>query len=942
MRSNLIIARFGTLTLGALLALGAVPFLVIDEAQANSVSDLSAVAQEAFSDLTTCLTSGQEKAIDVFYLVDDSDSLLNTDPDIVRESILSDSILQLASFAEQGLSVNVAAALFSTTVTPVFGWQGLSGPDDAARSASLLSDAITRSASPSGPTKWTNWEAGLRYAAEELQDNNLAGTHCQALIWFTDGGIRLGDDKLLSLPSLANLCHSGISPTNLERTVSSTTGLMAELKERNVGVFAVLFNNEAALKEVWRARGSSPAEVDELVEEFRYFSSFLRPLVEGSGEIYRGYTPPGFPSGTTLECADLGANGLALAGESNGAFLDAQDPISLAYQFLKLQVQIGGGEAKEIGDGGKFEVGPGTAAFRILTTSQNWELTGPDGKVRAVPTSPAPTVEVSERTGATTIYLKLRDSTDLGGWVFAPREETSNSSLFIYSGLTLVLDRDRETPIVLGRDNSLGGVVVRQPQFADLPMDLSVYPQNIVTLEIIDEGDFDPVNDVEVVGPDPVSGSFRIDGFTPDEAFGDELSVQLTLSLGGGFQPIKSRFTLTVVSSGAFPLLENAVVTLSSLDGPDGVAEGLMRVSPPTEVASGEFCISRSAKRVSDPQDGAVDPVDRLSTWEWRFASEGQVADSGSTACFDVPSGSEPFFITVSVSNVVQADSSVGSVHGVTSGPLGSPPLFGEDVTFEFASSSQQSTAVFLTVFVALLVLGILVPLTLLYLLNRISGRFAWASGMVRAEFPVEIRMGFAPEFIDPRTGVALEVGPQDFQFLAERQNPASVNDEDRGFPVARVPLFPLRATWMEWIAPMGYRVVSVYEASQKATNRFQDGKVTEISPVMAENWALLIREADLLDDERLDSLPGTLVVYSEMGDLAKYQARIEEIPFLPGLTDRIDQIRDNLRAESIQATIPADTNPPELSGNLLGNQASSVGPQVQRPLDLPGPPPLN
>jgi len=933
------IARFGALTLGGLLALGAVPFLGIDEAQANSVSDLSEVAQEAFSDLTTCLTSGQDKAIDVFYLVDDSDSLLNTDPDIFRESILSDSILQLASFAEQGISVNVAAALFSTTVTPVFGWQGVSGPDDAARSASLLSDAITRSATPSGPTKWTNWEAGLRYAAGELQDNNLAGTHCQALIWFTDGGIRLGDDKLLSLPSLANLCHSGISPTNLDRNVGSTTGLMAELKARNVGVFAVLFNNEAALREVWRARGSSPAEVDELVEEFRYFSSFLRPLVEGSGEIYRGYTPPGFPAGTTLECADLGANGMALAGQSNGAFLDAEDPISLAYQFLKLQVQIGGGEAKDIGDGGKFDVGPGTAAFRILTTSQEWELTGPDGKVRAAPTSPAPTVEVSERTGATTIYLKLRDSTDLGAWVFTPQEEISISSLFVYSGLTLVLDRDRETPIVLGRDNSLGGVVVRQSQFADLPMDLSVYPQNTVTLEIINEGDFDPVSEVEVVGPDPVSGSFRIDGFMPDEAFGDELSVQLTLNLGGGFQPIKSRFTLTVVSSGAFPLLENSVVTLSSLDGPEGVAEGVMRISPPTEVASGEFCIFRSAKRVSDPQDGAVDPVDRLSTWDWSFASEGRVIDSGSTACFEVAQGDEPFFITVAVSNFVQADSSVVSVHGVSSGPLGSPPLFGEDVTFEFASSSQQSTAVFFTVFIALLVLGILVPLVLLYVLNRISARFAWAPGMVRAEFPVEIRMGFAPEFIDPRTGAPIEVKPQDFKFLADRQNPASVNDEARGFPVARVPLFPLRATWMEWIAPMGYRVVSVHEASQKTTNRFQDGKVTEISPVMAENWALLISEADLRDDERLESLPGTLVVYTEMGDLAKYQSRTEGIRFSAGLVDRIQEVGD--------ATRLAQTRPDGGSGviakqeydTLYGQEATVKPPSIFLP-GLPPPPP--
>lgn len=107
-------------------------------AAANSVSDLSDVAQEAFADLTTCLTSGQDKVIDVFYLVDDSDSLLNTDPDIVREEILSDSILQLANFADQGISVNVGAALFSTQVTPVFPWREILTADDARGSAEDL------------------------------------------------------------------------------------------------------------------------------------------------------------------------------------------------------------------------------------------------------------------------------------------------------------------------------------------------------------------------------------------------------------------------------------------------------------------------------------------------------------------------------------------------------------------------------------------------------------------------------------------------------------------------------------------------------------------------------------------------------------------------------------------------------------------------------------
>lgn len=910
-------------------------------AAANSVSDLSDVAQEAFADLTTCLTSGRDKVIDVFYLVDDSDSLLNTDPDIVREEILSDSILQLANFADQGISVNVGAALFSTQVTPVFPWREILTADDARGSAEDLGSAISSSASRGSTVKWTNWEAGLRFADTQLQAQNVSGTHCQALIWFTDGGIRLGNDKALSLPSLASLCHSDISSTNLTRDTDSTLGLMAQLKERNVGVFAVLYNNEQALRSEAAARGSSPAEIEERVGDFRYFASFLLPLVEGSGEVYTEYTPEGFPSGGYLECANLGPTGVALAGQSNGAFLDAEDPISLAFQFLKLQAQISGGDSKEIGDGGRFNIRPGTAAIRILTTSTDWSLTGPDDKVRATPGSPAPIVDISDRSGVTTISLTIRDDTDLGTWLFEPRESESISSLFVYAGLTLALDRDRETPIVVGRDNTLAGAVVRQPQFSDIALDLSVYEDNSLSLEIIEDGKLVPVTDVTTLNPDPNSGSFRIDGFSPEFSSGDEIQVQLTLNLGGDFQPVKSRFTLTALASGAFPLMAESVIVLTSLDGPEGVAEGVIRVNPPTDVAEGEFCIAESAKRVSDPQETAVQVVDRAGEWNWQFSATGSATSRGDLTCFVVPQSTEPFLISVSARNPVQADSRVESVHAVASGLTDGQSLFTEDVVFEFDSTTQQSTAVFLTVFIALLVLGILLPLVLLYLFNRVASRFAWASGLVRAEFPVSVSLGLMASFADSRTQAPLQVGPQDFQFLTERKNPRSVEDEPRGFPVCRVPLFPLSATWSEWLAQMGYRVVSVYSGAQKNPARFADGKVAEISPVMSENWALIFSESDLLSAPPEGPIPATLVVYSEMKDLSQYQTRLNEMQALPGLVDRIQQVRDFVRQEN-PGRIPESVGTGIGPGNVVPPSPSEGGGPTPPSINLPGitPPP--
>jgi hypothetical protein len=207
---------------------------------------------------------------------------------------------------------------------------------------------------------------------------------------------------------------------------------------------------------------------------------------------------------------------------------------------------------------------------------------------------------------------------------------------------------------------------------------------------------------------------------------------------------------------------------------------------------------------------------------------------------------------------------------------------------------------------------------------------------MVRAEIPVEVTLGFAPDFIDTRTGAPVQVGPQDFQFLADRKNPRSVEDEPRGLPVAKVPLFPLRATWTEWVAPMGCRVISVYEASQKAMARFNNGKVSEISPVMVDNWALVLSEADLLDNERIDAIPATLVVYSAMGDLSRYQERIMSIRMKSGIVDRIQDVRDAVRLEGPDA--------PEETGDGF-NTAWLETPEEDKgvnppPIFLPGVPP--
>ena len=67
----------------------------------------------AFEDLGRCLQSqGKNKVLDVFYLIDESASLQDTDPDNARADILSSSLQQLASF-KNDVTVNSSVGFFA-------------------------------------------------------------------------------------------------------------------------------------------------------------------------------------------------------------------------------------------------------------------------------------------------------------------------------------------------------------------------------------------------------------------------------------------------------------------------------------------------------------------------------------------------------------------------------------------------------------------------------------------------------------------------------------------------------------------------------------------------------------------------------------------------------------------------------------------------------------
>lgn len=856
-----------------------------NDAFANEVTP---AGQAAFGDLTACLTSSKDKRLDVFYLIDNSNSLQDTDPQGVRFDVLENSIAQLGDFADSGVKVRYAAAIFSTDASPLVDWteitDGASAQAEGQRTAGRLESL--------GTSGRTDWEDGVRYAYDRLEDSDA----CRAMIWFTDGAINPENNDEAKFRSLDALCHSGVSSGSLD---NDEYGLLARFKQDNISVFAVLL------------------EDPNFDAKDKYFVSYLKALVEGSGELvpFRGQfdgeggSANNRPRSGELNCSNLDENGLALPGQSNGALLRATDPVALAYQFLKLETQIAGGSQGNMVDG-KFTVRAGTVGFRIVALQGDWSIRGPEGSDLVINSVNADEneVEVVESSGLVTIDVPITRAEQLGEWAF--ESPSAISDVFFFSGLTLVLDRDRESMVISGRDNSLIGKVVREAKYEGL-LDLSVYQDKNLTLDIISDGQLIPVEGISVSVDD--NGQFRIEGFQPPADLGSPISVRLTLDVGSPFQPIRAEFFLNVIDASVFPTAASDVIVLSTLTGPNGAAEGVFTLAGGSS-DGGKFCIASQAVRTDDPATIGPESVERIDGFVWVFDGPGK-EESASETCFVVGAGESPT-ITVSVTNPTQANSKVISVREVESSAQGTEVVFAENLTFEFETATERNDLVTILAVIALLLLGFLLPLTILYFLKRLIARFQWGADVVRADFNVVVVENASPivQLADlvgnPLGPIAL--APDTFLGTPPAGTVSTVSLGEHGNLVAKTPLNPLSSSWFEWVAPAGKRIVSTPETSFASQGkRFLGGRRAEANSSMAQNWALLIDEAELANP---GPVKATLVMFAKRGPLADYEYRIRKIT-----NDR--QISDMVRilVSSVPVDVPGIVPPPDFGGPPAG-----------------------
>lgn len=852
---------------------------------------------EAISDLRSCLTStspGTTPTLDVYYLIDASKSLFaedetgGSDPDKVRAPILANSLRQLGSIP--GISLNFASGYFGSEFEAGTDWTPVSNAD-----APEVAEAFQNEITSQQHLRGTNWALGIHEAQERLAEQRDRTGGCQLLIWFTDGEIQLSTQQETD-DALNDLCGAQARSSGNEPVSSS--GAFNALRQAGVVVVGALLNN-------LEVPPSSEREMQALVEGMSI-----------DGQLTCGKLPISEPY-------------------VHGAYLRTVDTADLALVFLQLSAEVAGGANASNDLNGPFWIDPGVSRFTIATTDTGWTLMSP---TNAKFTQDSDGITVDSSAGATQIAYSIEVGNDTGEWVWTRGDPNKPASLYLFSDLSITFD---DKSIIRGQQSTISGQILRTDGAESFEVnveDLNVYDYTL-TLRV-PTGDGTAGEDIQVRVAD--DGTFS-HAFTA----GQEMTIPTidvtarldlrTLDHDLALAPVVASQQTPLALPEGFPTVEAA--GFSTIEGSNGTTQGTLLLHGPVS-GDGQICLGPVAGFEPVPES-LQDSAQR--TWSWlRLPEESEDADG----CVELVQGAEKE-VVVSASTELAADSEVSAQVAVTSNDSAGETMV-LSVPVRFQTTKPFSSAAFGLLVVALILLGILLPLLLLWLLNFFTARIVHGNNLTRAEFPVAIgSAGIVGRGVDLASA---SVGTDEFRFQANSPGGREVSDRALGRLRARTPWWPLAQPWFEIVPPAGMLVFGADARSpQKRAPAMVTGRRAAFSGDLGKLWAIAVSESKLAADPRADEteegVPGTLVVYTrtDATNPNVFTDRMREIAMsFTATRTRISTAKDALAAEQRENGARGSSNLPVKVGAAAPGAAgaSGVPPARSGDPDVPPPPP--
>ena len=859
---------------------------VVPVTAAAAGGELSDSGSAAIADLRACLAS--QSTLNVYYLIDSSTSLRRadgggpgSDPDVVRAQILGNSLAQLGAL-DDGITLNWAAGFFASDYAEAIGWQSYdeSSPDELA--------AAIESKRPEG---YTNWPDALAGAQRQLADQQSAAPGCQMLIWLTDGALDIkapDGQQAEDFDALNAMCGAVLDERGAQ---PSGYGVFNSFRQSGVVVVGALL-----------AVGSDAADA----------APTMQTLVEGG-------VPGADPACGQQPMPDSFVH---------GAFVNADGPDALSLVFLQLGAQVAGGFPQPFDEDGGFWIDEGVSRFRVIVSGE-WMLTPPEGSDR--PTFSADTAEdadgmtVDTSDGASIIEVAV-DSDAEGRWRLEADDQTT-ASLYLFSDLAIEFDDVNE--IEMSADGSFAAALSATVRDADgEPADLGEFGEAAFSASYLSEGARTALPDATV---DQSTGRITI----PLPADVNLASIDVSASIDPlrtaehdlPLAPVTTQKTITLTLGADFPhAVTDPPTRLSDLEGADGTAEGTITIVGPTQNGAGTVCIADDRTSITS------DAGERGETWRWSF---GDLDENG---CVTVPENGE-VKIPVSVMNEIAADADVAAAVPITFVSAAGESVE-QNVPVQFRSTHPVNTAAVLLLALALLAIGLLLPLVVLWVLNWLTTRIDVPKSTQRAAFPIRIDPQ-GVQITAPAQGSALSDA---FAYRSPSDGERSISDPVLGTLRARVPWFPLRAPWYEVTAPAGMALITARAGRMATASKDSQRRLRFAKLPLDRFFGVVVPEAELRRTARGEPVTGTVVVYhrASPSDQGQHAQRLAEIAVDTTLAEAVNRARaDLVERDRAKASTGADG-----SGAARAQAPSAAAPSASAPAratstDPAAPPPL-
>lgn len=678
--------------------------LIASTPGASAGPQISDWGKQAVQQIATCVnSSGQKDVVNVLFLIDESGSLNWNDKKNLRVEGLKSALDQFASIAEYRpyFTVNRAFSTFAQDFKVVNG-KGWTKLDKKSLDGdkNWIDSQVPRLKTGKSTDYARALDGAYNYMKPQLSSNS-----CNILLWFTDGALSVTSSPGATEKAFAEIC--GVNPISGAATGGSPT--IDKFRKSGINIQGILLRNADVIENP-TDYGLEQSDVDDESQGMTYF----KPIVEYSGNVDTAYFNG--KSKLDIKCGSpVGAKGVVT---------EVGDPIDIIWPPTQFECITSSGRVIEP-QGGSINIDPGFTRFKASALKDGFVLKNAKGQVLANSKGASVgDVQVSyfgADEAAISASGNVLENSVLapGKWTFTTKDY-ARSVFCGYLDLAIEIKND---PCYEGESCSFNGAVTqigRSVNFADYKSKNLRY------------GFIDPTNQsisyssLDFNSTGMFKASFNPTGRTDSLGFAN-LIVTLDVTTKSGYE-----FTFSAIQQvqplppGLYPEVNPNPIAASDfttpLDGKSGAATAPITIKGPSRT-NGEVCFKDLEVR-TDPNPNRVNG--------YKATLNGK--DLKDIDCIPVAAGKSLNY-TLEIKNSESADGLVSGFLPVVFKSDGQQDIAGQ-VPVSFETKVKINDARFWTIFALCMFLGLMLPLTVLKILQLRAARIA-VSPLSKATTPV-------------------------------------------------------------------------------------------------------------------------------------------------------------------------------------------------------------